>query len=120
MKKDIGVLMQDSAANVQVSTNKAANSLWMSIQANASQLTKDLDKVTDSGKETVVGAATKIKRDVIPHFGKTNPTPQKFVVKAADSIEKKVSKYPWIAISALVAVGLLLGSVVKPFRQFRF
>lgn len=117
VKKDVGILMRDSAARIHVGNGGAPKDLLMWAQSMVSQLSKDLEKVTDSAVDTVASAATTMKKDLGQQLNKTNSSSRKFMAKTTDNLGKTVSKNPWVVISAILAIGLILGSVVRPIRQ---
>lgn len=117
VKKDVGILMKDSAARIHVGNGKAPKDLLEWAQSTVSQLSTDLEKVTDGAMDTVAGAASTMKKDIGQQLSKTSSRSQKFMAKATDNLGKTVSKNPWAAISVMLALGLILGFAVRPSRQ---
>ena len=120
VKKDLGMLMKDSAArfnrfesSVSIVNENAQKDLFTWVEETVSQLSKDIDKLTGGAKDTVVGAAASMKKDIGHQLNQA----QKVVDKAPDNIGKKAAKYPWVAVSICLAVGVVLGFVIKPTRH---
>jgi ElaB/YqjD/DUF883 family membrane-anchored ribosome-binding protein len=95
VKKDINTLVEDSA----------------------SQLSSKFEKLTDEARETVVGAATSMKKDVGHGLSQYNAKAQDVANKVSGGFARQVARYPWVAMSISLAVGFLLGSLLKPARH---
>ena len=79
-----------------------------------SQLSKGFEKLTGDAKETVVGAAATVKKDVGHGLSQYNAKAQDFADKVPDGFAKKAARYPWVAISIGLLIGFLLGILLKP------
>ncbi len=124
IRKDLNTLMEHSADrlgrledNVNQATGKAKEDLTTWVEDNASQLSEGFDKLTGDARKTVVGAAASVKKDVGHGLRRYNAKAQEVADNLPGAFAKNVSKYPWVAISIGLAVGLLLGNVLKPARQ---
>ncbi len=124
VKKDLDTLAEDSAARVSkveknisdaASHAKAGVTTW--VEDNASKMNRDLGKLTGDAKESMVGAAATLKKDIGHGLSQYNSKVQKMVDKAPGGLSKQAAKYPWVALSITVAVGFLLGMLIRPARH---
>jgi len=83
-----------------------------------SQLSEGFEKLTDDAKDSMVGAVETVKKDVGFRLNQYNAKAQEVVDKVPGGFSDKATKYPWVALSLAVGVGFLLGSLLKPNRQF--
>ena len=123
VKKDLGTMMGDSATQVSSyentfgqATGKAKEDLTNWVEENVSQLSEGFEKLTGEAKETVVGAAAAVKKDVGHGLSQYNSKAQEVADKVPGSFGKKAASYPWVAITIALVVGFLLGSLLKPVR----
>lgn len=65
----------------------------------------------------MVSAAATVKQDVRHGLNDYNAKAQKVADKVPGGFSEMAAKYPWVAISIAVAVGFLLGSLLKPARD---
>lgn len=109
VKKDFSTLVEDSAAR------------FGRLEVNVSQATdkakEDLTSWADDAKESVVGTAATVKKDVGDGLNEYNARAQRVADKVPGGFSEMIAKYPWVAISIAVAVGLLLASLFKPTRH---
>ena len=124
VKEDISTLVGDSAArmsrfedNVGQATGKAKEDLTKWVEDGVSQLSKGVDTLTGDVKQTVVDTAATMQKDVGHGLSQYNAKVQKAADKVPGSFGKKVARYPWVAISVALAVGFLLGILLKPVRH---
>jgi ElaB/YqjD/DUF883 family membrane-anchored ribosome-binding protein len=82
-----------------------------------SHLSEGVEKLAGEVKETVVGVAATVKKDVGHRLSQYNTKAQEVADKVPGSFGKKVARYPWVAMSISMAVGFLLGVLLKPDRQ---
>jgi ElaB/YqjD/DUF883 family membrane-anchored ribosome-binding protein len=123
VKKDLSTLMADSTARVTryentvgQATGKAKEDLANWVEANVSQLSEEFEKLAGDAKESVVGAATTVKKDVGHGLSQYNTKAQEVADKVPGSFGKKAASYPWVAITIALVFGFLLGSLLKPVR----
>ena len=88
------------------------------VEDGASQFSKGFEKLKGSIRETVVDAAATVKKYVGHGLSTYNAKAQKVADKVLGGFGKKAPRYPWVAISTALAVGFLLGSLLKPTRKF--
>ncbi|HMD89125.1 MAG TPA: hypothetical protein VKF38_08180 [Anaerolineaceae bacterium] len=123
VKKDISTLMDDSTArvtrvqdNFSQATVKAKEDLTSWVNDNVSQLGEGFEKMTGDAKEAVVGAAATVKKDVGHGLSQYNAKAQEVADKVPGGFGKQAARYPWVAITIALVVGLLLGSLLRPVR----
>lgn len=120
VKKESGILVEDGAAqlsrfgdNVSQATDKAKDDLATRVGDGVSQLSEGFEKLTSDTRELVVDAAATVKKDVGHGLSQYNAQAQKVADKVPGGFGKKVSRYPWVAISIGLVVGLLLGVLLR-------
>ena len=122
--KDVSTLAGDSAArfgrfenDVSQATGKAKVDLTTWVDENASQMSKEFEKLTGDARDTLVNVAATAKKDVGHGLSQYNTKVQELADKAPGGFGKKAAKYPWVALSITVVVGFLLGMLIRPARQ---
>ena len=124
IRKDISTLVEDG--NIQISRlnrmmseapGKAKEDLTKWVENGVSDLSEGFEKMTDEARESVVSAAATVKKDVGRGLSKYNAEVQKVADKVPGGFGKKAARYPLVAISIALVVGLLLGNLLKPARQ---
>jgi ElaB/YqjD/DUF883 family membrane-anchored ribosome-binding protein len=73
--------------------------------------------LTDDTKKTVDVAVKNVNKAVGQGLGEYNAKVQGVADKVPGDFAKKVAGYPWVSITIALAVGLLLGVLLKPGRQ---
>ena len=91
VKKDINILMEDGV----------------------SQVTRGLEKLSGEAKETLVSTADSVKKDIGQGLKQYNAKANELAKNVPGDLSKNVNKYPWVAISLGLAIGLLLGGLLK-------
>jgi len=124
VRKDLSTLLEDGVFqlsrfedNVNPTTDKVKGDLTTRVEEGISQLSKGFEKLRGETRKTVVGAAATVKKDVGNGMSQFNDTAQKIADKVLGGFGKKATRYPWVAISTALAVGFLLGSLLKPTRK---
>jgi ElaB/YqjD/DUF883 family membrane-anchored ribosome-binding protein len=124
VKKDLSTLIGDSATrlsrfegNLSQSTGKAKEDLTTWVGDGISQLGDGFEKLTGDARETMVSAAATVKKDVGHGLSQYNAKAQEVADKVPGRFGEMAARYPWVAISFGLAVGLLVGSLLKPARQ---
>jgi ElaB/YqjD/DUF883 family membrane-anchored ribosome-binding protein len=125
LKKDLSTLMEDSATqlsryegSVSQVTGKAKEDMATWVEDSVSQLSEGIEKLTGDARETMVGAAALVKKDVGHGLSQYNAKLQKVADKVPAGLGKKAARYPWVAISIALVVGFLLGILLKPARLY--
>jgi len=124
VKKDLSTLVGDSTArivrfedNVSQATGKAKDDLTTWVEDGVSQLSEGVEKLSGDVKKSVVHTAATMQKDVGHGLSQYNAKAQKVADKVPGDFSKKVTRYPWVAISVALAIGFLLGFLLKPAQQ---
>ncbi len=91
VKKDINSLMEDSVSRV----------------------TKGFERLTGEAKDTFVSTSETMKKDIGQGIKQYNAKVNDLSKSVSGDLGKKVSQYPWVAISIGLGIGLLLGGLFK-------
>lgn len=83
----------------------------------SSKISQGFEKIKGEAKDTLVGAAKTVKKEVGHGLSQYNAQAQKYANKVSGNFSNKVSQYPWVAITAGLGIGLLLGGLLKPSRR---
>lgn len=80
-------------------------------------LNRKFDKLADDTKEMIADALETINKDVGQGLSQYNSKVQDAADRVPGNLGKKAARYPWVAITISLAIGLLLGFLLKPGRQ---
>jgi X-X-X-Leu-X-X-Gly heptad repeat protein len=124
VKKDLSTLVADNATQlsrfgdkVSEVTGKAKDDMTTWVDGGISQLSEGIDKLEDGARETVVGTVATVKKDVGFGLSQYNAKAQEVADKVPGGLGEMAARYPWVAISIALAVGLVVGSSLKSARQ---
>jgi ElaB/YqjD/DUF883 family membrane-anchored ribosome-binding protein len=120
VKKDLKTLAGHSAArvgrfenNVSEVTGNSRADLTTWVEENVSHISKEFEKLTGDVKDTVVGAASAAKKEVGHGLRQYNAKVQELADKAPGGFGKQAVRYPWVAATITMVVGLILGMLIK-------
>ena len=119
VKPGLTTLVEDRVARLvrlEDTVSQATDDLTTWVGDSVSQLNGGIEKLTVEAKETVKDTAATVKKEVRHGLGKYNAKAQKIADKVPGGFSKKVSRYPWVAISIALTVGFLAGSFLLPRR----
>jgi ElaB/YqjD/DUF883 family membrane-anchored ribosome-binding protein len=102
VKKDINSLMEDGVTQVTRRFEK---------------ITGEAKKLTGEAKESLANTAASVGKDVGKGLKQYNAKANEFAKSVPGDLGKKVSQYPWVAISIGLGIGLLLGGLFKRAKQ---
>lgn len=120
VKKDLNVLMNDSSAHLGKLDNnlgKVADHVTNWVEDSVSQVSAGVDKMTGEAKDTLVNAAASVKKDVGHGLSQYNQKAQQLANKVPGNFGNQTARYPWVAISIVLVLGLLVGILVRPARK---
>ncbi len=124
VKKDMSTLVGDGAAqfdrfadNLSQSTGQAKEDLTKWAEDGVSQLSGEYEKLTGDARETMVAAAATVKKDVGRGMSQYNAKVQEVADRIPGGFGEMAVRYPWVAISLGLAIGLMLGVLLRPARQ---
>ena len=87
------------------------------VETGTDQVEAKVGKFTDDVKETLDSTTATAKKDVEQKLREYNAKAQEYVEKVPGGLAEKVAKYPWVAISIGLGVGILMGGLFKPSRR---
>lgn len=123
-KKDLGILADDGADQlnrledkISQAANKAKDDVTSWVEDGASKLNHGFEKMKVDVKEKAVDVAKSVKQDVEHGLSTYNAKVQDVADRVPGGFSEKAAKYPWVAISAALVAGYLLGGLLKPGRK---
>ena len=81
------------------------------------QVESKVEEIADDAKTTYDDTTATVKKDVAQSLSQYNAKAQEYVEKIPGGLAEKAAKYPWVAISIGLGVGVLLGGLLKPSRR---
>lgn len=109
---------QQLEKKIQHDTADIRRDLNSLMENSVSNVSKGFEKLKSDTKETLSDATKTVTKDVKYGLGQFNAKAQEYANKAPGDLVDKVTKYPWVAITVGLGVGLLLGGLLKPARRF--
>jgi ElaB/YqjD/DUF883 family membrane-anchored ribosome-binding protein len=102
VKKDINTLLDDGVTQASRGFEK---------------LTGDAKKFTGEAKESLANTAASVGKDIGKGLKQYNAKANEIAENVPGDLGKKVSQYPWVAISIGLGIGLLLGGFFKHAKR---
>lgn len=122
--KDLSALLKDGVfqsskmeEKVGQPNDKSKGDLTIWVEDGASQFSRGFEKLKVNLKKKVVDAMVTVKKGIGYGSGPYRSKAQKVADQVLSSIRKKAFRHPWAAISTALAVGFLLGSLIRPTRK---
>lgn len=109
---------QQLEKKIQHDTADIRRDLNALMENGVSNVSKGFEKLKSDTKDTLSDAAKSVKKDVGYGLGQYNAKAQEYANKVPGDLVDKVTKYPWVAITVGLGIGLLLGGLLKPSRRF--
>lgn len=120
VKKDLSILEGAGSARLSrlgANVNQAAEDFNGWVGDGVSQLREGLDNLTGNAKASVNRYTAEVKKDVGHGLGRYNARIQEIADKVPGNFSYKVDRYPWVAVSFTLVIGLFLGFLLKPSRR---
>jgi len=124
VKKALNDLVRDSAARISrfegkagQATGKAKEDITEWVEDGVSQFSEVFEKLTDDTRKTLASAAATVRKDVGHGLSQFNTKAQEVADKVPGDFSKKAARYPWVVLSIALAVGFVLGCLLKPARR---
>lgn len=76
-----------------------------------------ISQLTDGPRKSTTEAMKTLNKSIGEGLTQYNTRVQDAVSKVPGNINKKASRYPWVAISMAMFMGLILGVTLKPARH---
>jgi ElaB/YqjD/DUF883 family membrane-anchored ribosome-binding protein len=102
---------------VNQDVEQAKNDLTTLGDDGVTGLTRKFEQLTDETKKTVDVAVKNVNKAVGQGLSEYNAKVQDVADRVPGDFAKKVAGYPWVSITISLAVGLLLGALLKPGRH---
>ena len=102
---------------VNQDVEQAKNDLTTLGDDGVTGLTRKFEQLTDETKKTVDVAVKNVNKAVGQGLSQYNAKVQEVADRVPGDFAKKVTGYPWVTVTISLAVGLLLGVLLKPGRQ---
>ena len=113
-KKDITALGEDNVTGL-ASIKKDLVTLG---DDGVTGLSRKFEQLAGDTKERVTDTVKTLNKDVGHRLSQYNTKVQGVADKVSGGIGKKAARYPWVAMSIALAIGVLLGNfLLKPARQ---
>ena len=112
VKKDLGILAHDGADQLNRFEDKISQAA-----GKAKDDVTGFEKMKVDVKEKAVDVAKSMKQDVEHGLSTYNAKVQDVADRVPGGFSQKAAKYPWVAISAALVAGYLLGGLFKPRRK---
>ena len=82
----------------------------------ASELSRRFDMLAEEAKKSASMTARSLNQGIGQGLSSYNSRVQEVVDRVPGNIGKKAASYPWVAISATLILGLMIGAIIKPSR----
>jgi ElaB/YqjD/DUF883 family membrane-anchored ribosome-binding protein len=102
---------------VEQDAAKAKKNISNLIGNSVDQIESKVEAIADSAKETYNNTSATVKKDVEHGLGLYNAKAQEYAEKIPGGLAEKAAKYPWVAITIGLGIGVLLGGLLKPSRR---
>lgn len=121
--EDIAKLREDSAAGLTRLEDKIGHSvakiregITTLVEDGSTRLSGGVEKLSSEAREKAKETSETIRKDVGEGLSQYNAKVEGIASKVPGDIGKKASKYPWVAVTLSLLLGLLLGVAIKPSR----
>jgi ElaB/YqjD/DUF883 family membrane-anchored ribosome-binding protein len=124
VKEDLDSVKQDGSTGLNrledkiiQSAGKVKEYLTTWSEDGAAQVTRKLEHLKGDVLDKVIVTAKTVEQDVDQGMNQYNVKVQELADQVPGGFSKKAARYPWVTISISLAVGMLLGMLLKPARQ---
>ena len=97
---------------------KAQKNLTSILNNSVNQVESKAEKFAEDARDAYNNTSASVKKEVVHGLGQYNAKAQEYVEMIPGGLAEKVAKYPWVAISIGVAIGVILGGLLKPTQRF--
>ena len=102
---------------IQNDMTKMRQDLDTLMKNNASKISQGYENLKGKAIETLGDAADTVKKEVEQGLTQYNAKAQEYVNKVPGDFVDKVTKYPWVALTVVLGIGLFLGWLLKPSHR---
>ncbi len=92
--------------------NKMKNDFMQLAKDSTTKINRDIERIACEAQDTVTTRAKSVAKDVGQGLSQYNSRVDNLVAKMPGNINTKASRYPWVALSIVLVVGLLLGVAI--------
>lgn len=117
LASDNDVRMKNFGNSVKQSTDQAEKDATRWVGNGISQVSDRMNTLNDEARAAVVQAAAKLKKEANQSLDQYNDNAQQLADKIPGGFGEKVAKYPWVSLSVVLLVGVLLGSMIRFIRR---
>jgi hypothetical protein len=93
-------------------TQKVKNDVIDLVNDSSARINHGIEKIAGGAQDTVSTTAKTVVRDVGKGLTQYNSRVDGLVAKMPGDINKKASRYPWVAMSMVLVTGLIIGVVI--------
>jgi len=93
-------------------TKKVKNDVVELAKDSSARINHGIEKIAGDAQDTVSTAAKTVAKDVSQGLTQYNSRVDGLVAKIPGDINKKASRYPWVAMSVVLVTGLIVGVVI--------
>jgi vacuolar-type H+-ATPase subunit H len=108
---------KDFKENTLQSVSDAKDNAVTWVEEGVSNLKEGTHHLLDDTKEAIVKTAQSIDKNVKHGLSQYNAKAQELADKVPGGLGDKVIRYPWVAISISLLIGIGLGFLLKPRRR---
>ncbi|MCJ7696218.1 MAG: hypothetical protein MUO40_12455 [Anaerolineaceae bacterium] len=87
------------------------------VKNNTSKISQGYEKLKGEAIETLGEAADTVKKEIGHGLSQYNAKAQEYANKIPGDLVDKVTKYPWVAITVGLVIGMILGGLLRPSRR---
>ncbi len=102
---------------VEQDANRVKKNLSNLFNNSVDRVESKVEAIADDAKATYDDTTTTTKKDVVQGLSQFNTKAQEYAEMIPGGLAEKAAKYPWVAISIGLGVGVLLGGLLKPSRR---
>ncbi len=102
---------------IQQDSAKIKKDITNLMDDGVTRVTKGFEKLSGEAKESLTSTADSVKKDIGQGLKQYNAKADEFAKSVPGDLAKKVSQYPWVAISIGLAIGLLRGGLLKNLQR---
>ena len=124
VNKNSSVLVGDASVHmgrfdkdIDQLTKKVKENIATWVSEGVVNIGEGYGKLKGDVTETAVATVKTVKLKTAAALDQYNTKVQRIVEKLPGDLDTKVSRYPWVAITAALLIGLFLGGVLKPTRR---
>lgn len=108
---------KQNVQSVEQDVAKVKRNLSSLFNNSVHQVESKVGEIADEAKEKLSKTTATVKHEVGHGLGQYNAKAQQYMEKVPGGLAEKAAKYPWVAISIGLGVGVLLGGLLKPSRR---